>query len=114
MWRTQEESDFAQLFLRHKNQFRDHWLPSMKDLVSLVPSEVIQIQICPEESVKGVRLCRRIATKTFDSIHRSMVFDAEYHGLAVMAKLWETSDTDNGLEMTRMYVFAHSLISWSS
>lgn len=49
-------------------------------------------------------LTSRIATKTFDAIHRSHVFSANWIGQAVILKAWEVSETQAGREMMDMYV----------
>ena len=47
-------------------------------------------------------LVSRIATKTFDAIHRSHVFRAQWEGQDVILKAWEVSETEAGLEMLEM------------
>ncbi|KAE8342332.1 hypothetical protein BDV24DRAFT_162566 [Aspergillus arachidicola] len=51
----------------------------------------------------SVKLVQRIATKTFDAIHRSLVFESWLKKRKVVVKIWEISRTSAGEQTLEIY-----------
>jgi hypothetical protein len=85
-------------------------------VTSLVPDKPIALTDAESGETKHVTLESRIATKTFDAIHRCIVYKGTYEGREAVIKVWEVSSTPAGEEMQQMYVFSYnsSLSTWKT
>lgn len=71
---------------------------------SSCPSDDIVLYTSDSDDKVHVQLRTRIATKTFDAIHRCIVYKGSCGGREAVIKMWEVSATSAGKEMYKMYV----------